>query len=59
MKSIKTFIIALVLGLSGVAYAAGSSQALPQSCCLKGADCCVVGANCCAGGACCAAREAR
>jgi hypothetical protein len=59
MKSVKTFVIALVLGLTAVVYAAGGSQASTQSCCLKGADCCVAGACCCTGGACCATHEAK
>jgi len=59
MKSVKTFVIALVLGLAVVVYAADGSQASTQSCYLNGADCCVVGASCCTGGACCATHEAR
>jgi len=59
MKSVKTFAIALVLGLALVVYAADGSQASTQSCCLVGADCCVAGACCCTGGACCVAQEAK
>ena len=59
MKSVKTFVIALVLGLAVVVYAADGSQASMQSCCPNGADCCVAGASCCTGGACCATREAK
>jgi hypothetical protein len=59
MKSVKTFIIALVLGLAGIVYAAGVSQASSQSCAVNEADCCVVGASCCDGGACCTAHEAK
>jgi len=59
MKSVKTFVIALVLGLAVVVYAADGSQASPQSSCLNGADCCVTCARCCAGGACCATHEAK
>jgi len=59
MKSVKTFVIALVLGLAVVVYAADGSQASTQSCCLKGADCCVAGASCCTGSACCATHEAK
>jgi hypothetical protein len=59
MKSIKTFVIALVLGLAVVVYAADGSQASTQTCCPNGADCCVAGASCCTGGACCATHEAR
>ena len=59
MKSVKTFVIALVLGLAVVVYAADSSQASTQSCCPNGADCCVAGSCCCAGVARCATREAR
>jgi hypothetical protein len=56
MKSVKTFVIALVLGLAVVVYAADGSQASTQPCCLNGADCCVAGSSCCTGGACCATR---
>jgi hypothetical protein len=59
MKSVKTFVIALVLGLAVVMYAAEGSQASTQSCHLNGADCCVAGACCCTGGACCATRGAK
>jgi len=59
MKSVKTFVVALVLGLAVVVYAADSSQAPPQSCCLNGADCCVAGARCCTGGARRATNEAK
>jgi hypothetical protein len=58
VKFIKTFVIALVIGLTGVVYAADGSQASTQSCCLTGADCCVAGERCCAGGECCATHEA-
>jgi hypothetical protein len=59
MKSVKTFVIALVIGLAGVVYAADGSQASTQSCCLKGADCCVAGASCCTGCPCCVINEAK
>jgi hypothetical protein len=59
MKSVKTFVIALVLGLAVVAYAADGSQASTQSCCPNGADCCIAGASCCTGCACCATHEAK
>lgn len=59
MKSVKTFVIALVLGLAGVVYAADGSQVQTQSCCLTGADCCVADASCRTCCACCATREAR
>jgi hypothetical protein len=59
MKSVKTFVIVLVLGLASVVYAADSSQASTQSCCPTGADCCVAGACSCACGSCCATHEAR
>lgn len=59
MKSVKTFAIALVLGLAVVVYAADVSQASTQSCCPNGADCCVAGACCCTGGACCATHDAK
>lgn len=58
MKSVKTFVIALVLGLAGIVYAAGGSQASMQSCAVNEADCCVAGASCCTGGTCCTAHEA-
>ncbi len=47
MKSVKPFVIALVLGLAGIVYAAGGSQASTQSCAVDEADCCVAGASCC------------
>jgi hypothetical protein len=50
MKSIKTLVIALVLGLGAVVYASGGSQPSAQN----EADCCVVGASCCTGDECCA-----
>jgi hypothetical protein len=59
MKSVKTFVIALVLGLAVVVYAADDSQASTQSCCLNGADCCVASACCCTCGSCCATQEAK
>jgi len=59
MKSVKTFVIALVLGLAAVVYAADGSQDSTQSRCLKGADWCVAGACCRTGGACCATHEAK
>jgi hypothetical protein len=59
MKSVKTFVIALVLGLAVIVYATDSTQASTQSCCLTVADCCVAGACCCTGGSCCAAHDAR
>lgn len=60
MKSVKLFVITLVLGLSGIVYAAGGSQApTTQSCAVNGADCCVAGASCCTGGACCTTHEAK
>jgi len=58
MKSVKTFVIALVLGLAAVVYAADGAQASKQSCCPNGADCCVAGAYCCTSSACCATHEA-
>jgi hypothetical protein len=57
MKSVKTFVIALVLGLAVVVFAADSSHASTQSCRLSEADCCVAGACCC--GSCCATHEAK
>jgi hypothetical protein len=59
MKSVKTFVIALVLGLAVVVYAADGSQASTHSCRLTGVDCCVAGACCCTGGSCCATHEAK
>ena len=59
MKSVKTFVIALVLGLAVFVYAADGSQASTQSYGLNEADCCVAGACCCTGGACCATHEAK
>ncbi|HEY9435234.1 MAG TPA: hypothetical protein VI260_27580 [Blastocatellia bacterium] len=59
MKSVKTFVIALVIGLAGVVYAANGSQASTQSYGLNEADCCVAGASCCTGGARCANHEAK
>ncbi len=58
MKSVKTFVIAVALGLAGVVYVAGGSQASTQSYGLK-ADCCVAGANCCTGEACCVTHESK
>jgi hypothetical protein len=58
MKSVKTFVIALALGLAIVVYAADGSQASTQSSGLNGADCCVAGASCCTGGSCCATHKA-
>lgn len=51
MKSIRIFVIALVLGLAGVVYAANSSQSAQ--------DCCAVGASCCTGEACCTTHQAQ
>ncbi len=59
MKSVKTFVIAIVLGLAGIVYAADGSQSSSQSYCQNGADCCVAGASCCTGGACCTTHEAK
>ena len=59
MKSIKTFVIAVVFGLAGVVYAAGGSQGSTQSCGVNEAGCCVPGASCCTGGHCCTAHQAR
>ena len=59
MKTVKTFVIALVLGLAVVVYAADSSQASTQPCCLTGADCCVAGVCCRTSGSCCATHEAK
>lgn len=47
MKSIKTIIIALLLGLAGIVNVSGSALA------VKDADCCVAGASCCTGDECC------
>ncbi len=58
MKSVKTFVMALVLGLSVVVYAADGSQASTESCCLT-ADSCVAGASCCTCRSCCATHEAK
>jgi hypothetical protein len=58
MKSVKTFVIALVLGLTVVVYAPDGPQASTQSCCLTGADCCVAGACRRTCGSCCATHEA-
>ena len=51
MKSIRPFVIALVLGLASVVYAANSAQTAE--------DCCVVGASCCTGEACCTTHQAQ
>lgn len=51
MKSIKILVLALVLGLGGVAYAANSSQSAE--------DCCAVGASCCSVEACCTTHQAQ
>ncbi len=59
MKSVKTFIIVLVLGLAGIVYAASDSRASSQSCVVNEADCCLVGASCCDGRACCLTHEAK
>ena len=59
MKSIKTLVIVVILGLVGVVYAAGGSRASTQSCAMNQASCCVPGASCCTGGACCKAHQAR
>jgi hypothetical protein len=59
MKSVKTFVIALVLGLAVVLGAADCSQASTQSCRLKGADCCVACASCRTGCPCFVTQEAR
>jgi hypothetical protein len=59
MKSVKTFVIALVLGLAVVVYAADGSQASTQCRLLNMADCCVAGASCCTGCTCCATHEAK
>jgi hypothetical protein len=59
MKFVKTFVIALVLGLAAITYAASDSSASLQSCPVNEADCCVAGASCCDGGTCCATHKAR
>jgi hypothetical protein len=59
MKSVKSLVIALVLGLAVVVYAADGSKASPQSCSLNRADCCGGGAGCCTGGTCCATHGAK
>ena len=59
MKSIKTLVIVVVLGLAGIVYAAGGSRASTQSCGLNQAGCCVPGASCCTGDVCCTAHQAR
>ena len=56
MKSVKTLVMALVLGLAGMAYAADGSKASTQSCAVNEADCCVAGAICCTG-ECCTAHQ--
>jgi hypothetical protein len=59
MKSVKTFVIAFILGLAVVVYAVDGSQASTQSCYMTGADCCVADACCCKCGSCCATHEAK
>jgi len=59
MKAIKTFAIALVLGLAGAVYAANGSQPSTQSCGLTQASCCTTGASCCTGAVCCTAHNAQ
>jgi hypothetical protein len=59
MKSVKTFVIALVLGLAVVAYAADGSRASTQSCCVVGANCCGAGAGCCTGDSSCVTHSAK
>ena len=49
MKSVIKLVIAIVLGLAGVAYAADGSQASTHAYGPNGADCCVAGASCCTG----------
>jgi hypothetical protein len=58
MKSIRTLVIALALGLVGVVAAANSLQPSTPPCCQSQADCCADGASCCADSACCAAHQA-
>ncbi len=53
MKSVKTLVITLVLGLAAIVYAADGSQP------MDGAECCVAGASCCTGGGCCVDHKAR
>jgi hypothetical protein len=59
MKSVRTFVIALILGLAVVVCAADGSQASTQSCRLTGADCCVAGACCRTCGSCRATQDAK
>ncbi|MDQ3135141.1 MAG: hypothetical protein M3Q76_10090, partial [Acidobacteriota bacterium] len=62
MKSIKALALTIVLGLTGLAYAAGQAQdkatnarkSTAASCCTAGADCCANG-----GSACCQAHHAK
>lgn len=49
MKSIRTFAIALVLGLAGVVTADNGAEFVKH--------CCAAGASCCTGEACCAAHQ--
>ena len=49
MKTIRTFAIALVLGLAGFVTAANGAEFVKH--------CCVVDASCCTGEACCAAHQ--
>jgi len=49
MKTIRTFAIALALGLAGVVSVASGAGFVK--------DCCAVGASCCTGEACCASHR--
>lgn len=58
MNRIKLFAVALVLGLTGVVYAAGGGASQDGKSCHMaeaGASCCASGASCCDGGSCCKA----
>ena len=49
MKTIKTIVLILALGMAGYAYAAGDTDATAHSCKMSGAtaSCCVAEAKCC------------
>ncbi len=58
MKTIKVLALTLALGVAGVVYAAGGSQAQAPACNMDQAhaSCCTPGASCCTGGSCCATK---
>ncbi len=51
MNKLKTLVVALAIGLAGVAYANNPNDSLPIQ---DKADCCRAGAACCDSGSCCA-----